>query len=177
MALVLTVSDLFLRIIFLWKMHWWHTEECQTDCRLYSGQKKHNQKMDGHILSSLMPSDLDPILRLHLVNDTIPLVSVRCQNQYPNVSTQCQFDSPPRHWISDFPEERKTAGCWHVLLLSSRSQLCYDYQSPLDCVLRGLPASSHPAENKWGKQTQVWLFDNLCKWPLKTHLLTQKLAL
>lgn len=58
-------------------------------------------------LSSLMPPDLDPILRLHLVNDTIPLVSVRCQNQYTHLFTQCQFDSPLRHWISDFPEERK----------------------------------------------------------------------
>lgn len=74
-------------------------------------KKNHNQKMDGHTQSSLMPSDLDPILRLHLVNDIIPLVSVRCQNQYTQVSTHCQFDSPLRHWISNFPEERKTAGC------------------------------------------------------------------
>lgn len=62
--------------------------------------------MDDHTQGSLMASDLDPILRLHLI-DTIPLVGVRCQNQYTHISAARQFDSPLTHWISDFPEARK----------------------------------------------------------------------
>lgn len=130
MALVLTVSDLFLRINVLCK----YTDDIQKNVKQTVGftvdKKNHNQKMDGHTQSSLMPSDLDPILRLHLVNDTIPLVSVKCQNQYTRIHTMPIWFSPETldQW---FPRGRKTAGCWHILLLSSRSQLCYDYQSPL----------------------------------------------
>lgn len=130
------------------QIHWWHTEERQTDCRLYSGQEKpqpedewsHSKFSDAVWFRSNSQASSDEWY--YTFSQCQMSKSIHTYSHNANLI----LPSPEKldQW---FPRGKKTAGCWHILLLSSRSQLCYDYQSPLDCVLRRLLASTHPAEN------------------------------